>query len=304
MRDHIIEIENEGRHISVSRGFLIVSEKSIEIGRIPLDDIQSVILACQGASLTSKALIELAQRGIPTIIAGEKYLPQAFVWPVEGNHLTARRIQTQISASKPIKKRLWQILIKMKLLGQASVLDWKGITKEAGMIKLLEKKVLSGDKSGLEAQGAKIYWKALFGKDFSREDKTIPINSFLNYGYAILRSCVARATASAGLHPSVSVYHINRFNPFCLVDDLMEPFRPIIDQMVLKYFANEPQLLIPHKKALVNVLRLDMLCEEGRSPLNVCIQKFVTSVAISFENNKINLRVPKSPLPINCHEIC
>jgi CRISPR-associated protein Cas1 len=304
MRDHIVEIESEGRHISVSRGFLVISKGFEELGKVPLDDIQALVVASQGASLTTKALIELAQRGVPTILSGEKYMPEALVWPVDGNHLTSRRIQKQLSALKPFKKRLWQTLIKLKLDAQASVLEWKGIAKEASILRKLEKKVLSGDKGGVEAWGAKIYWEALFGKNFSRDNKQIPINAFLNYGYAILRSSVARATSAAGLHPAVSVYHTNRFNPFCLVDDLMEPFRPIVDQTVIQKFSSESTLLPNHKKTLVNILRQDMSCAEGKSPLNVCIQKFITSIAISFEENKLNLRIPRSPLPINSSILC
>lgn len=304
MRDHIVEIESEGRYVSVSRGFLVISHQSEEIGRVPLDDIQAVVFASQGASITTRALIELAARGIPTIISGEKYLPQALVWPVNGNHLTARRIQMQLSAPQPLKKRLWQTLVKLKLSAQASVLEWKGMVTEAIQLRKIERRVLSGDKKGAEAWGAKIYWKALLGEAFSRDDTEHPINSFLNYGYAILRSSVARATAATGLHPAVGVYHCNRFNPFCLVDDLMEPFRPIVDQMVLRNFSKESALLATHKKLIANLLRQDMLCLEGRSPLNVCIQKFTTSVALSFEENKLALRMPKSPLPINCPVSC
>lgn len=300
MRDHIIEIESEGSHLSIKRGFLVISKNSEEIGKFPLDDLQAVVFANRGSSITTRALAELAERGIPTIISGEKYLPEAIVWPLDSNHLTARRIQMQLSASTPLKKRIWQHIIKFKLGAQASVLKWKGLSQEAKELFRLQRHVLSGDKGAAEAHGARLYWQFLLGNDFSRDDKNNPVNSFLNYGYAILRSNVARATAASGLHPAIGIYHRNRFNPFCLVDDLMEPFRPIIDQAVIYNFLQEPAFNSSHKKQLVNILRLDIPCEEGRSPLNVCIQKFVTSVALSFEENKLSLKVPLSLLPKNC----
>jgi len=304
MRDHIVEIESEGRHVSAYRGFLVISNRSEEVGQIPFDDIQALVFASQGATITTRALSELAERGIPTVISGEKYLPCALVWPVDGNHLTARRIHMQLAAPIPFKKRLWQKLIKFKLNAQASVLEWRGLVKDAMQLRRIERRVLSGDTGGAEAFGAKIYWAALMGEGFTRDQKDCPMNSFLNYGYAILRSCVARATAASGLHPAVSVYHRNRFNPFCLIDDLMEPFRPIVDQMVVQNFLKEPILTSAHKKFIVNILRQDMKSADGRSPLNVCIQKFTTSVAISFEENKLDLRLPLSPLPIDPDRIC
>ena len=304
MRDHIVEIESEGRNVSISRGFLVISHNSIETGRIPLDDIQAVIFSSQGASLTTRALTELADRGVPTIISGEKYLPRAIVWPVDGNHLTARRIHMQMAAPLPLKKQLWKSVIKFKLRAQASVLEWRGLTADAVALKRIERGVLSGDKGGAEAHGARIYWKSLFGESFRRDDASLPVNGFLNYGYAILRSSVARATAAAGLHPAAGIFHCNRFNPFCLVDDLMEPFRPIVDRVVVENFLSHSSLQPAHKKTLVNVLRLDMRVMEGRSPLSVCIQKYTTSVALSFEESKLDLRMPLEPLPINCSDLC
>lgn len=304
MRDHIVEIETEGMHLSASRGFFIISNKSQEVGKIPLDDIQAVIIAVQGASITSKAMTALAERGIPTIISGEKYLPQALVWPVQGNHLVSRRIQMQLASPKPLKKRLWQSLIKLKIAAQAQVLERNGHQAAATRLKKLQKQVLSGDSKGAEAIAAKYYWTTLFGPDYTRGSADYPVNAFLNYGYAILRSSVARATVAAGLHPAVSVFHTNRFNPFCLVDDLMEPFRPIVDQVVIENFQDQPKLETEHKKQMVNLLRLDLLCNEGNSPVNVCIQKFTTSVALSFEESKLLLRSPVTALPKNCSLKC
>lgn len=299
MRDHIVEIESEGRHISVFRGFLFISDQGKKIGEVPLDDIQSLIFSSRGGSITTQVMTELSSRGIPIVIAGNKYLPQAFVWPTEGNHLISLRIQKQISATEPLKKQIWKKIVKFKINGQANVLKKMKKNISFEKLKQIERLVLSGDKGNNEALGAKIYWNSLLGNGFCRGNEEQPINSFLNYGYAILRSSTARATAGSGMHPSIGIFHRNRFNPFCLVDDLMEPFRPVIDLIILKKFSKEKTLEKEHKKLIVNILRQDMQSSEGRSPLSGCIQKFVTSVALSFQNNQIALNLPEAPLPLD-----
>lgn len=305
MRDHIVEIIHDGRYLSLYRGFLTISSQGSTHGQIPLDDLQALICSAKGISISIPVLAELAKRGIPVVISGEKYLPQAIVWPLDGNHQTARRIRMQIETPIPLRKRLWQKIIQLKLNAQAEVLKLQKNEKESALIRKMIRKVLSGDSANTEAVAASLYFRTLFGSEFSRDDtERFPINTFFNYGYSIVRSAVARSIAAAGLHPAIGFHHHNRFNPFCLVDDLMEPFRPIVDQMVLNLYSDETELSKEAKKILASVLRMDMRMEEGRSPLNVCIQKFVTSIAISLEEKKMLLRLPLSPLPLDQEPIC
>ncbi len=305
MRDHIVEIEQEGRFVSVYKGFLILSFKGAEIGKIPLDDVQSLICGARGATITTPALAELAQRGIPVVIAGEKYLPQAIVWPLDANHLTARRIRMQLESPQPLRKNLWKRLIQWKIQAQAEVLSRQGLATPSALLQKMARKVLSGDRNNMEATAAKTYWQSLFGDFFSRDNiEGYPVNRFLNYGYAILRSSMARAIAAAGLHPAIGMFHHNRFNPFCLVDDLMEPFRPVLDSVILGSFKGDEEMTPEIKKIIVSTLRMDMKTDEGRSPLSVCIQRLATSLAISFEENRVLLKIPLQSMPLYFEGTC
>jgi CRISPR-associated protein Cas1 len=299
MRDHIIEITQEGRYVSLYRGFLVISSKTEELTRVPLDDLQALICGCSGILLTSNVLAELASKGIPVIISGEKYLPNSILWPMGAHHALSLRIASQIHAPAALKKRLWQKIIRAKIEAQSSCLYAKKLDHDAKKIKKMITKVRSGDPNNIEAHSARLYWNSLFGNDFTRDNSTeYPINVFLNYGYAILRSCTARACAAAGLHPAIGIFHSNRFNPFCLVDDLMEPFRPIIDLYCFSYFKDLKDISNENKRQLASILRMDLETENGKSPISVCIQRLATSVALSFEQKSLLIKLPFSLLPI------
>lgn len=233
MTNRIIEISDPLVSLSMLRGFLIVKVDSTEKARIAFEDIGILILNGTGATITTNLLNSLLEAGTMIVVLGNNYLPSGIFYPTNPHYLHKQKINLQIQSSKPLEKRLWQQVVKAKILNQATILSHFTTDDEKQLFELA-KKVSSGDKENLEAQAARKYWQRLFGLDFRRNFESAGINSMLNYGYAILRSATARAIFASGLHPAIGIHHSNQENAFCLVDDLMEPFRPIVDFMVKK----------------------------------------------------------------------
>ena len=248
-----------------------------------------------GLTYTNDLLVELANRGIPAVLCGGNYLPVAWLWPVEGHHIQALRMRSQLEAAQPLRKRLWQALVKAKVAQQKNVLEL--LETPGGGLTTLAQRVRSGDPDNIEAQAARRYWPLIFGPNFRRDRSGGGPNPFLNYGYTVLRAAVARATAAAGLHPSIGIHHHNRANPFCLVDDLMEPFRPLVDFTVVQLMrAGHEGLTSEAKRALAGVLVMDMRTERGSTPLQTCIERAAQSAAQSYESCKPVFTFPGPPL--------
>ena len=295
MIGRVVDIATDGKHISVERGFLVVSEKGIQLGRVPLDDIAGVIAHAHGITYTNNLLVELAKRGIPAILCGANHSPAAVLWPVDGHHEQCGRMSDQTSAALPLKKRLWAQLVRAKILAQAATLSAVGAS-HAGFY-LLARKVQSGDPKNVEAEAARRYWTLLFGNDFRRDKDGDGLNGMLNYGYAVLRAGVARAVMGAGLHPSFGLMHSNRSNAMVLVDDLMEPFRPIVDLEVWR-LAQEGKIEVAPdvKTALARMMVIDLVTAEGVSPLVTCAERLVQSLVKSYSGETGKLALPKSVL--------
>ncbi len=189
---------------------------------------------------------------------------------------------------------------KSQNLNQAAILSFFNNDEEKHL-KELAKKVSSGDKENLEAQAARKYWQRLFGKDFRRNFNLQGTNSLLNYGYAVLRATTARAIFASGLHPAIGIHHSNQENAFCLVDDLMEPFRPLVDFVVKKLVDQNGEIkeLTPElKKSLTKILNLDLATSAGTTPINNCLIRLCQSFVNSLEKGEAKLDFPLSPLPI------
>ena len=296
MLGRIVEVGNDNRHLSVYRGFLLIQSKGPgpwqEIGRIPLDDILAVIVNAHGVSYTNNILEALADRGVPFVLSSDRHVPVAFLWPLEGHHLQAKRMECQLNASLPRKKNVWAAIVRSKILMQAQVLRMFG--KPHGAMENYARDVRSGDPDNREALAARFYWSALFGDDFRRDRLAAGANVFLNYGYTILRSAMARAVIAAGLHPSVGVHHCNDGNSQRLVDDLMEPFRPLVDAKVALLKPEVDSELTPEgKKALVSVLHVDMRCPTGRTPVSVAMHQLAASLAQIFTEERTKLDLPE-----------
>jgi CRISPR-associated protein Cas1 len=296
MRERIVEIAENGRFLSCRDGFLLVSEKGEELGRVPLDDVLGVIATAPGVSFSRSLVDSLATRGAAFVLCGKNFTPAAWLVPMTGHHSQGERLRAQAEASVPLRKRSWQALVQAKLKWQAATLAAAGVPP-APLLSLADK-VRSGDPNNIEAQGARRYWKLLFGKSFQRDTEAAGLNALLNYGYAVLRAAAARAVAGAGLHPGLGVFHSSHKNPMPLADDLMEPFRPAIDAMVRIGMVGagcEEGVTPEAKRRLVKTLFLDIDTNRGITPLMTCIHRLASSLAELFLEEREELEIAPAP---------
>ena len=302
MIGRIVEIADDRRHLFVNRGFMVVRDtegERKELGQVPLDDIAAVIANAHGITYTNNLLVALAERGAPFVLCAANHNAVGMLLTLDGHHVQAHRIEAQINASQPTHKRLWAAVVKSKLEQQAAALEAAGAP--TAPLTALVRKVKSGDPDNVEGQGARRYWSLLFGSEFRRYQDGDGINALLNYGYTVVRSATARAVVAAGLHPSIGLHHSNDGNAMRLVDDLMEPFRPIIDLKVWQLQrAGESHVTPDTKRALVRTLYDDMQSSAGATPVMVCMQKLAVSLAQVYvgERDKLDLPLPGLPLSL------
>jgi len=300
MIGRIVEIADDRRHLFVNRGFLVVRDtegERKELGQVPLDDIAAVIANAHGLTYTNNLLVALAERGAPFVLCGPNHNAMGMLLPIDGHHVQAKRIEAQIAASLPVHKRLWAAVVKSKLEQQAAALE-AAAAPTAPLLALVGK-VKSGDPENIEGQGARRYWGLLFGNTFRRDQNGDGVNALLNYGYTILRSATARAVVAAGLHPSIGLHHSNDSKAMRLVDDLMEPFRPVVDLKVWQLLAQGEAHVTPEtKRALVRVLYDDMQTSVGVTPVMVCMQKLAISLAQVYLGERTKLDLPLQGLPL------
>lgn len=301
MIGRIVEVADDRRHLFLSRGFLVVQDtegERKELGQVPLDDISAVIANAHGLSYTNNLLVALAERCAPFVLCAANHNAVGMVWSIEGNFQQAKRFDAQIAAKQPLIKRLWAEIVKSKLQQQANALEATGAPYVP--LSALVRKVRSGDPDNFEAQGARRYWGLLLGDDFRRDQQAGGINAMLNYGYTVLRAATARAVVAAGLHPTIGLHHSNAGNAMRLVDDLMEPFRPMMDLKVWQlHRQGEGEVTPESKRALVKTLYDDMQTSAGATPVMVCVQKLATSLAQVFLGEKERLDLPLPGLPLS-----
>ena len=300
MIGRIVEIADDRRHLFVNRGFMVVRDtegERKELGQVPLDDIAAVIANAHGITYTNNLLVALAERGAPFVLCAANHNAVGMLLTLDGHHVQSKRIEAQIKASLPMHKRLWAAVVKSKLEQQAAALEAAGAP--TAPLSALVRKVRSGDPDNIEGQGARRYWNLLFGSSFRRDQDGDGVNALLNYGYTIIRSATARAVVAAGLHPSIGLHHSNDGNPMRLVDDLMEPFRPIVDLKVWQLqHAGEEQVTPETKRALVRILYDDMQSSAGATPVIVCMQRLATSLAQVYLGERERLELPFPGLPL------
>ena len=300
MIGRIVEVAEDRRHLSMNRGFMVIQDTEgdrNEIGHVALDDIAAVIANAHGLSYTNNLLVALAERGAPFVLCAANHNAVGFLLPIQGNFEQSRRIDAQIAAIQPTHKRLWAAVVRAKLEQQAAALEATGAAHAP--LAALAARVKSGDPENLEAQGARRYWTLLFGESFRRDQNADGLNSLLNYGYTVLRACTARAVVAAGLHPGIGLHHSHDNNAMRLVDDVMEPFRPVIDLKVWHLKRNREDQVNPDtKRALVHSLYDDMQSDVGATPVMACIQKLATSLAQVYLGQREKLDLPLPGLPI------
>lgn len=292
--DQIVDISTDGRHLSRERGFMKVSEGAQEIGRIPLDQIAGVIVHAHGTTWSTSLLTELAERGAPVVLCGSNHAPRSVLLPLEGNHAQGARLRAQWQAKAPLMKQAWKQVVICKIIMQAAALEAMG--EPHAPVAMLKRKVASGDSTNVEAQAARHYWPRMMGEEFRRDRTAHDLNALLNYGYTVLRAATARAVVAAGLHPTIGLHHSNRGNAFALADDLMEPFRPLVDCCVRGLYArNGLQVDTEGKQTLARLIALDLPLGGGLTPVSVALGKLAVSLGQSFEAGTLKLALPAPP---------
>ena len=292
MYSRVVEIASSNLYLSLHRGSMRITENGSEKGRVAISDIGVLVLNAHGLSYSQSLLVALAKAAIPVVVCGSNRSPVAWLWPSEANHLQARRMDAQLACSAPTKKRLWQTIVKLKIEFQADLIEKLG--GESAPLRALVPKVRSGDPANIEAQAARRYWQLLFGADFRRDKSSQGTNSLLNYGYTVIRAALARAVMAAGLHPTISLNHKNQYNSFRLVDDLMEPYRPLLDWRVYQCLqCSDIELTSETREFLVNSLYLTVKTPSGNTPMLNSCYRMATSLAKVFtgENEKLWLPV-------------
>lgn len=253
MTDRILDLSQSGAHLHLRHENLVVDREEMESQTIPLSDL-SVLVVSHPQVTFSKALVAaMAARGCAFLVCDEMHLPSGMLLPLQTNSIQTERLAAQIRAALPTKKRLWKQLVREKIRAQGRMLSAHYGTDSG--VGLMAKRVRSGDPENIEAQAARRYWGRFLGeKSFRRDWREEGPNSLLNYGYAILRAVVARAVSATGLHPSIGLHHHNRYNAFCLADDIMEPYRPLVDDRVLSLIREHGESIDLTQEVKLNLL--------------------------------------------------
>lgn len=298
--ERIVDIATDGRHLSAHRGFLVVSEDRSEVGRIPLDDVAAVIVHAHGVTWSTNLIAALASRGAVMLLCGSNHAPVAVCLPLDGHHAQNARMRAQWEAGKPLSKQLWRRVVVAKIRWQAAVLEANGVSASA--FDLLARRVGSGDPDNVEAQAARRYWPLLMGNGFRRDRDADGVNALLNYGYTVMRSLCARAVVASGLHPSIGIHHANRANAFALADDLIEPFRPLVDALTVRLTARGiDQVTSEAKRAFAGLIALDLPGPDGTTTLSGAANRAAQTLARAFETGRaadITLPTPPSALEL------
>ena len=293
-----IEISSEPAHLTVKHRQLLVKREGETVGQAPCEDIGVVIVDHRGTTYSHAALTELVRSDAALVICGDRHLPTGVLLPLVDHGEVIWRINDQIECSKPLAKRIWKQVVQEKIRNQAMVLG----CDVAAHRKLLamSRQVRSGDTTNVEAQAARVYWRNFLSDDdkFHRDQNGDGLNSFLNYGYAIVRAAVARAITSAGMLPAIGIHHHARSNPFCLADDLMEPFRPLVDFIARDTFQQGYVELNPEsKRALLSLMSWPTQLKDEQGPLMVNLQRMCSSFARVLSGDASSLQIPSYSLP-------
>ena len=274
---------------------MIIAEGHEEIGRVPLDDVGAVIVHAHGVTWTTNLAVALAERGATLLLCGSNHSPVAVCLPIAGHHAQNARMRAQWEAKRPLAKQLWRAIVVAKVRWQGAVIVANG--GSTAPYDFLARRVASGDPDNIEAQAARRYWGELMGPDFRRDRDAGGANAMLNYGYAVMRAACARAVVAAGLHPSIGVHHANRGNPLALADDLIEPFRPLVDMLTVRLRAGGEIEVTPEvKRAYAGLIALDLPGEEGVTTVWQAAARAAASLARSFQSGRVaDLVLPRPP---------
>ena len=263
---------------------------------IPIEDIGVMVLDNKQITITQGVLAALLNNTVAVITCDNKRMPTGMLLPLSGNTLHQERFRNQIEAAVPLRKQLWQQTVKAKIENQAFCLQ-KNTSKSFAPLHVLARSVRSDDADNNEAQAAAYYWKNIFPNlpDFTRDKEGTPPNNLLNYGYAILRAVIARALVGSGLLPVYGIHHHNRYNAYCLADDIMEPYRPFVDDLVVKTTNKKEipaELTTELKQEMLMIPVLDVLIGGKRSPLMIAAGQTTASLAKCYNGESRNIAYP------------
>lgn len=279
---------------------LVVKKKDGEPKTVPVEDVGFIILDSPQVTISCALLSFLTENNCAVISCDSKHLPSGLFLPLSGNSLQSERFRHQIEASLPLKKQLWQQTVQQKILNQASVLQ----LRRKCPVKILFScagNVRSGDADNREAVAAAYYWKQLFPllENFTRDRFGVPPNNIFNYSYAILRGVVARSLVASGLLPTFGIHHSNRYNAYCLADDIMEPYRPIVDKLIIEKLDGMEEIPAEVSRelkiSLLEIPVLDTKIDGKRSPLMNAVSLTTTSLYRCFVGESRKLLYPEVP---------
>ena len=261
---------------------------------VPIEDIGVVVVENQQVSVTLSLLNALTENEVQVVFCNATGMPSSMLLGFEGNNLQGETLRNQMSCGEVLKKQLWKQIVESKIRNQSRLLDKVG--QEGACLRPYYSNVKSGDADNREGSAARIYFQRLFGADFVR-DRTLPgINALLNYGYTILRAAVSRAIVSSGLFPAIGLFHHNRSNAFPLADDLMEPYRPFVDEAVYDLLMQGSMELTKDTKAkLIMVLYADTEFENVNRPLSVGLSMTTSSLVRCYAKDCLKLSLPSLP---------
>ncbi len=287
-------------HISTKLKQLVIADKNTgEIKQAVIEDLGFVVFDHREITFTQSVMQLLAENNVAVIFCDERHHPGSMLFHLDTNQVQNERFRAQVAASEPLKKQLWQQTVKAKIRNQAAML--KHIGQEYEDLIYLSKQVKSGDIDNAEAQASRRYWPKLFGSNFLRDRFGMPPNPSLNYGYSILRAATARALCGSGLLPTLGIHHHNKYNAYCLADDIMEPYRPFVDLLVFEQkTANDDyhNITTERKAEFLKLLASDVIIPSGQnntSPLMVALSQSTASLAKCFEGEDEKIKYPELP---------
>ncbi|MBP3774995.1 MAG: type II CRISPR-associated endonuclease Cas1 [Bacteroidaceae bacterium] len=279
--------------LSLKNEQLIITRKDTEetVSR-PIEDIGFVVVANQLVKMSVPLLNALSDNNVSVIICDEKQMPKSMLMTLDGNTTLQESYRYQMNASGPMKKRLWKQIVEAKIKNQSTLLNKAEQIDD--ILKPYYLNVKSGDTDNREGAAARIYWSCLFGKDFRRERDGVQPNAMLNYGYTILRAAVARALVGSGLYPAFGIFHRNRYNAFPLADDIMEPYRPFVDEIVYHLYMDgaKEELDKMAKGELLKVLASDVRMGKITRPLEVALSITTSSLLKVYKGDETKLILP------------
>jgi CRISPR-associated protein Cas1 len=289
----IIEISRERTSLSIKYGQLVIKQDGKETASIPCEDIGVLLVDNQATNYTHSVFTELLKHNAAVVLCDSSHLPTGMLLPIESNTIQTERYAKQINAKEPLKKKLWQQIVRAKIKHQAKLV--KDDTQIHKALTALLSQVRSGDPSNTEARASKLFWGAYIqGMDFRRDAEGKPPNNLLNYGYMVMRAAVARAICSAGLLPSVGLHHRNRYNAFCLADDLVEPLRGFVEAKVREIVqaGDWEELTQPIKARLLETLYEEVEIADYKGPLMVGLHRTAASLQRCFAGEQKEIDLP------------